>query len=171
MKVAVGTGGLGMKLFRVKDIFKDDYKCLLISDECQFCKSRKIFCLNVSKHLEEFELYRQISQNICKAKKVLLFGGLSGDVSSKALIAVAKAAKEKGLKVEAFVVKPFNFEGKNRVERAGKTLQILKNMCDKVFVYENELLLERKYSKISVNEALKLVKESFAEFVWDLEKY
>src|SRR6185437_3571728 len=72
-------------------------------------------------------------QSACEnANVVLIVAGLGGGAGSGISSVVARAAKESGALVLAFVALPFACEGNRRAEQAQQSLQQLKSVADGV---------------------------------------
>ena len=68
---------------------------------------------------------------------------------------IAKAAKEKGILTVAVVTKPFDFEGKKRMEVAENSLSLLKENVDTLIVIPNQNLLKLLMKKLPFQKHLR----------------
>ncbi|WP_439259742.1 hypothetical protein [Lonepinella sp. BR2930] len=68
---------------------------------------------------------------------VILLAGLGGQTGTTLAPILAKLAKVHHLPVLAFVSLPFSFEGGKRIHFAKSTADELKNVCEQVFVLDN----------------------------------
>ena len=80
------------------------------------------------------ESYNDICEYIDDANMAFIAAGMGGGTGTGAISTIAKACKEKGILTVAVVTKPFNFEGKIRMENAEKGIEELKNYVDTITV-------------------------------------
>lgn len=93
----------------------------------------------VAKELAE-ECSDEIEQLIDGANMVFITAGMGGGTGTGAAPVIAKLAKSKGILTVAVVTKPFNFEGKMRIERAKQGIENLKENVDTLLVIPNNKL-------------------------------
>ena len=82
--------------------------------------------------------------------------GMGGGTGSGAAPVIAKAAREKGILTVAVVTKPFDFEGKKRMDVAEKSLSLLKENVDTLIVIPNQNLFKIANEKTTFAEAFKM---------------
>lgn len=82
--------------------------------------------------------------------------GMGGGTGSGAAPIIAKAAREKGILTVAVVTKPFDFEGKKRMDVADKSLSLLKENVDTLIVIPNQNLFKIANEKTTFAEAFKM---------------
>jgi cell division protein FtsZ len=82
--------------------------------------------------------------------------GMGGGTGSGAAPIIAKAAKDKGILTVAVVTKPFDFEGKKRMNVAEKGLSLLKQCVDTLIVIPNQNLFKIANEKTTFAEAFKM---------------
>ena len=82
--------------------------------------------------------------------------GMGGGTGTGAAPIIAKAAKEKGILTIAVVTKPFDFEGKKRMETALEGLKKLEEAVDTILVIPNQNLFRIANEKTTFAEAFKL---------------
>ncbi len=82
--------------------------------------------------------------------------GMGGGTGTGAAPVIAKAAKEKGILTIAVVTKPFDFEGKKRMETALEGLKKLEEAVDTILVIPNQNLFRIANEKTTFAEAFKL---------------
>ena len=82
--------------------------------------------------------------------------GMGGGTGSGAAPVIAKAAKEKGILTVAVVTKPFDFEGKKRMEVAEECLNLLKENVDTLIVIPNQNLFKIANEKTTFADAFKM---------------
>jgi len=103
-----------------------------------------------------------IRKKLLDTEILFLSGGLGGGTGSGALPQIAKIAKGMGILTIAVVTKPFNWEGKKRMEYAEKALSELEIEVDSLIVIPNDKLMETKINnneKISLSNAFIMVNE------------
>ena len=72
---------------------------------------------------------------------VFITAGMGGGTGTGAAPVVASIAREMGILTVAVVTKPFNFEGKKRMENAEKGIENLRQYVDTLVIIPNEKLL------------------------------
>jgi len=99
------------------------------------------------------ESYNDICEYIDDAHMAFIAAGMGGGTGTGAISTIAKACKEKGILTVAVVTKPFNFEGKIRMENAEKGIEELKNYVDTIIIIPNQNLYIVCDDKTSYAEA------------------
>ena len=99
------------------------------------------------------ESYNDICEYIDDANMAFIAAGMGGGTGTGAISTIAKACKEKGILTVAVVTKPFNFEGKIRMENAEKGIEELKNYVDTIIIIPNQNLYIVCDDKTSYAEA------------------
>ena len=82
--------------------------------------------------------------------------GMGGGTGSGAAPVIAKAAREKGILTVAVVTKPFDFEGKKRMDVAETSLSLLKKNVDTLIIIPNQNLFKIANEKTTFSEAFKM---------------
>ncbi|MCS7192435.1 MAG: cell division protein FtsZ [Armatimonadetes bacterium] len=108
---------------------------------------------------------QQISSLLENAEMVFLTAGMGGGTGTGATPVVAQIAREKNILVVAIVTKPFNFEGKRKMEIALQGINELKNVVDALIVIPNQRLFELSDRKTTMFDAFKLADEVLAQAV------
>ena len=83
-----------------------------------------------------------ICDQIKDADLVFITAGMGGGTGTGAAPVVAQLAKELGILTVAVVTKPFNFEGKKRLENAELGIENLKKYVDTLVIIPNNKLLK-----------------------------
>ena len=83
-----------------------------------------------------------ISEMLKDSDLVFITAGMGGGTGTGAAPIIAQLAKEMGILTIAVVTKPFNFEGRKRMENAEKGLENLKKYVDTLVVIPNDKLLK-----------------------------
>ena len=87
---------------------------------------------------------------------LFLTAGMGGGTGTGAIPVIAKIAKDMGILTVAIVTKPFEFEGKQRSNRAEIGIEKLKDNVNALVVVMNDKLLKLTKEKITVNKAFEL---------------
>ena len=103
------------------------------------------------------ESYNEICEYIDGAHMAFIAAGMGGGTGTGAISTIAKACKEKGLLTVAVVTKPFNYEGKRRMENAEKGIEKLRNHVDTIIVIPNQNLFIVSEPKTTYAEAFCIV--------------
>ena len=107
----------------------------------------------------------EVAQVLQGADMVFITAGMGGGTGTGAAPVVAKLAKEMGILTVAVVTKPFNFEGKPRMEKALAGIDTLKDNVDTMIVIPNQRLLEIVDRRTSVPDAFKKADEVLQQAV------
>ena len=83
-----------------------------------------------------------ISEMLKDADLVFITAGMGGGTGTGAAPVVAQLAKEMGILTIAVVTKPFNFEGRKRMENAEKGLENLAKYVDTLVIIPNDKLFK-----------------------------
>ena len=83
----------------------------------------------------------RIAEQLEGVDMLFITAGMGGGTGTGASPVIAKIAKEKDILTVAVVTKPFNFEGKRRLENAERGIEALKSIVDTLIVIPNEKLL------------------------------
>ena len=103
------------------------------------------------------ESYNEICEYIDGAHMAFIAAGMGGGTGTGAISTIAKACKEKGLLTVAVVTKPFNYEGKRRMENAKKGIEELRDHVDTIIVIPNQNLFIVSEPKTTYAEAFCIV--------------
>ena len=102
------------------------------------------------------ESLEEIIAELNDVNMLFIATGMGGGTGSGAAPVIAKAAKEKGILTVAVVTKPFDFEGKKRMEVAENSLSLLKENVDTLIVIPNQNLFKIANEKTTFSEAFKM---------------
>lgn len=83
----------------------------------------------------------EIEDSLSGSDMVFVTAGMGGGTGTGGAPAVARIARSLGALVVAIVTKPFNFEGKPRMELANRGLDKLKNEVDSMIIIPNQNIL------------------------------
>ena len=102
------------------------------------------------------ESIEEIIAELSDVNMLFITTGMGGGTGSGAAPVIAKAAREKGILTVAVVTKPFDFEGKKRMDVADKSLSLLKENVDTLIVIPNQNLFKIANDKTTFAEAFKM---------------
>jgi len=88
------------------------------------------------------ENYEELNQALNDADLVFVTAGMGGGTGTGAAPLIASIAKEKEILTIAVVTKPFNFEGRKRMENAEKGNHALSQVVDSLVIIPNEKLFK-----------------------------
>ena len=84
----------------------------------------------------------ELRQTLNDADLVFVTAGMGGGTGTGAAPLIASLAKEKDVLTIAVVTKPFNFEGRKRMENAEKGVEALRKVVDSLVIIPNEKLFK-----------------------------
>ena len=96
-----------------------------------------------------------IAEMLKDSDLVFITAGMGGGTGTGAAPVVAQLAKEMGILTIAVVTKPFNFEGKKRMDNAEKGLENLRKYVDTLVIIPNDKLLKLVPAKTPIVEAFR----------------
>ncbi len=102
------------------------------------------------------ESIEEIISELGDVNMLFITTGMGGGTGSGAAPVIAKVAKDKGILTVAVVTKPFDFEGKKRMEVAESGLALLKESVDTLIVIPNQNLFKIANEKTTFAEAFKM---------------
>ena len=97
-----------------------------------------------------------IKSALMGADMVFVTAGMGGGTGTGGTPIIAKIAKEIGALTVAIVTKPFEFEGKRRMEQADSGISLLKRIADTLITIPNQRLLSVTGKNISFMDAFKV---------------
>ncbi len=97
-----------------------------------------------------------IKSALMGADMVFVTAGMGGGTGTGGAPIIAKVAKEIGALTVAIVTKPFEFEGKRRMEQAEAGIGLLKRIADTLIAIPNQRLLSVTGKNISFMDAFKV---------------
>lgn len=106
-----------------------------------------------------------LHEHLAGSDMVFLTCGMGGGTGTGAAPVIASIAKNLGALTVAVVTKPFNFEGKRRMDAAIAGVEELKDKVDTLIVVPNQKLLEIIDKNISFLEAMRRVDDVLAQGV------
>ena len=88
------------------------------------------------------ENFEELNQAVSDADLVFITAGMGGGTGTGAAPMIAGLTREKEILTIAVVTKPFNFEGRRRMENAEKGLKALREVVDSLVIIPNEKLFK-----------------------------
>lgn len=88
------------------------------------------------------ENLEELNQSLNDADLVFVTAGMGGGTGTGATPLIASLAREKDILTIAVVTKPFNFEGRKRMENAEKGIDALRKVVDSLVIIPNEKLFK-----------------------------
>ena len=120
---------------------------------------------------------RAAQESLEEIKKVLegtdmvfITAGMGGGTGTGAAPVVAKMAKEMDILTVGIVTKPFNFEGKRRMDQAEKGIAEMRKYVDSLIVIPNERLKETPNSCITLANAFALADDVLRQGVQNISE-
>lgn len=102
------------------------------------------------------ESMEDIKKMLQGADMVFVTAGMGGGTGTGAAPVVARVAHEMDILTVGIVTKPFSFEGRQRMEKAEKGIQELRQYVDALVVIPNEKLKEASTTKITLSNAFEI---------------
>ena len=99
------------------------------------------------------EAREEIEKEIEGANMVFITAGMGGGTGSGAAPVVAKLAKQKGILTVGVVTKPFQFEGKKRMETAENAVEDFTREVDSIIIIPNQNLFRIADKKTTLADA------------------
>lgn len=98
---------------------------------------------------------RTILEHLQGADMIFITAGMGGGTGTGGAPVIAKLAKEMGALTVGVVTKPFNFEGKQRMQQADRGLAELRDAVDTLITIPNEKLLNIVEKDVTLIDAFK----------------
>ena len=111
------------------------------------------------------ESKEQITALLEGADMVFVTAGMGGGTGTGAAPVVAELAKEKGILTVGVVTKPFNFEGRRRMEQATKGIEELRQKVDSLVIVPNDRLQYATDEKITFANAFAIADDVLRQAV------
>ena len=101
------------------------------------------------------ESEKEIKEAIDGADMVFIAAGMGGGTGTGAAPVFAKIAKEAGCLTVGIVTKPFDFEGRKRMDQANVGLEAIKEYIDSLIIVSNNQLLSVTGNKTSIQDSFR----------------
>ena len=111
------------------------------------------------------ESKEQINALLEGADMVFVTAGMGGGTGTGAAPVVAEIAKEKGILTVGVVTKPFNFEGRRRMDQAAKGIEELRQKVDSLVIIPNDRLQYATDEKITFANAFAIADDVLRQAV------
>ena len=161
MRKTLAWGNLGRRL---ADALAED-ETIWITDRVDLSKSEKSDYKIVSTNIAPIYAYRELRALLRDCDSLCLLGALHSKNALTALDMIAKVLKENRIeRCDAFVVKPFSFEGEENIKRAKEAEMCLSVFCSHSIIYDNQKTVENTSmgADIGLKEALDHVFEAIS---------
>lgn len=100
------------------------------------------------------ESIEKIKKELTGTNMLFIASGMGGGTGTGASPVIAKIAQEMGILTIAIVIKPFNFEGKRRMDTANSGVKKLEQIVDTLIVIENQKLMTLNNVSMAENYAI-----------------
>ncbi len=107
----------------------------------------------------------QIAKTLENTDMVFITAGMGGGTGTGAAPIVADVAKEMGILTVGVVTKPFNFEGRRRMQQAEKGIEDLRDKVDSLVIIPNERLKYATDQKITFLNAFQIADDVLKQAV------
>ena len=111
------------------------------------------------------ESKEQINALLEGADMVFVTAGMGGGTGTGAAPVVAEIAKEKGILTVGVVTKPFNFEGRRRMDQAARGIEELRQKVDSLVIIPNDRLQYATDEKITFANAFAIADDVLRQAV------
>ena len=111
------------------------------------------------------ESKEQINALLEGADMVFVTAGMGGGTGTGAAPVVAEIAKEKGILTVGVVTKPFNFEGRRRMDQAAQGIEELRQKVDSLVIIPNDRLQYATDEKITFANAFAIADDVLRQAV------
>ena len=111
------------------------------------------------------ESRNDIAKSLEDADMVFITAGMGGGTGTGAAPIVADIAKELGILTVGVVTKPFNFEGRRRMEQAERGIEDLRTRVDSLVIIPNERLKFATDQKITFANAFEIADDVLRQAV------
>jgi len=101
----------------------------------------------------------RVTETLRDTDMVFITAGMGGGTGTGASPTVAQLAKENGALTVGIVTKPFEFEGKKRMQRALEGIQQLQDCVDTLIIIPNQRLLSIVSKETSIRDAFAVADE------------
>ena len=159
----IGLGGAsGNILNNIAEDSPNDFNYLYINTDKKSIEDSQIenkLYVDVKEDVDIKHSFKDITDSILnhfkENDKVFVIAGLGGVTGSALLSNLGKLLKDNNFSPIGIVTKPFNFEGKVRMEIANKTLEEAKPFFDKIEIFDNKSMFQYAEKETTFTEAFK----------------
>jgi cell division protein FtsZ len=95
----------------------------------------------------------EIMDHLAGTHMCFITAGMGGGTGTGAAPVIAKAARSAGILTVAVVTRPFTFEGRRRMQTAGRGIELLREAADTVIVIPNQNLFRIAKAHTTIEEA------------------
>ena len=161
--ILIGLGGAsGNILNNIYETSSNDFNYLYINQDKESIDNSLInnkIHLDVKDNEEIINSFNHITASILnhvkENDKVFVIAGLGGITGSKLLSHLGKLLKDNNYPSIGIVTKPFNYEGKARMEIAEESLEKAKLFYDKIEIFDNQSMFQYAEKETTFTQAFK----------------
>jgi cell division protein FtsZ len=117
------------------------------------------------KILIDSDLDKNLDKVLFNSSKVFILFGLSGTSGSHFGEFILKTVIEKGLEVKVICIYPFDWEGKQRKEKADMMLKRLQNLTSNIAVMKNDVIHDLMTHDVSADKAYNLFDQKIYDII------
>ncbi len=161
--ILIGLGGAsGNILNNITEDSPNDFNFLYINTDKKSIEDSQIenkLHLDVKEDVDIKASFKDITDSILnhvkENNKVFVIAGLGGVTGSALLSHLGKLLKDNNYSSVGIVTKPFNYEGKARMEIADKSLEEAHPFYEKIEVFDNQSMFQYAKKETTFIEAFK----------------
>ena len=155
-------GASGNILNNIAEDSPNDFNYLYINTDKKSIEDSQIenkLYVNVKEGEEIENSFEDITDSILnhvnENDKIFVIAGLGGVTGSTLLSHLGKLLKDNNCSFVGIVTKPFNYEGKARMEIANKSLDEAKPFYDNIEIFDNQSMFQYAEKETTFTEAFK----------------
>ena len=161
--ILIGLGGAsGNILNNIAEDSPNDFNYLYINTDKKSIEDSQIenkLHVDVKEDVDIKDSFKDITDSILnhvkENDKVFVIGGLGGVTGSALLSHLGKLLKDNNCSFVGIVTKPFNYEGKARMEIAEESLEKAKPFYDKIEIFDNQSMFQYAEKETTFTQAFK----------------
>lgn len=171
--ILIGLGGAsGNILNNIAENSPNDFNYLYINTDKKSIEVSQIenkLHVDVKENVDIKDSFKDITDSILihvkENDKVFVIAGLGGVTGSALLSHLGKLLKDNNYSSVGIVTKPFNYEGKARMEIANKSLEEAKPFYDKIEIFDNQSMFQYAEKETTFIEAFKEMDSRIKGFI------
>ena len=161
--ILIGLGGAsGNILNNIAEDSPNDFNYLYINTDKKSIEDSQIknkLHVDVKEDADIKDSFKDITESILnhvnENDKIFVIAGLGGVTGSALLSHLGKLLKDNNCSFVGIVTKPFNYEGKARMEIANNSLEEAKPFYDKIEIFDNQSMFQYAEKETTFTEAFK----------------
>ena len=171
--ILIGLGGAsGNILNNIAENSPNDFNYLYVNTDRKSLEDSQIeskLHVNVKEGEEIENSFNYIKDSILnyvkENDKIFVIAGLGGVTGSALLSHLGKLLKDNNCSFVGIVTKPFNYEGKARMEIANKSLEEAKPFYDKIEIFDNQSMFQYAEKETTFTEAFKEMDTRIKDYI------